>query len=134
MKVRTPETITFQRWSFVLHWWACWVITAINSGEQKNLMKFLICVWHPRSEHVVTFLQAHVVLSFFHLSVTIKGRSYLNVSEVLCCYKSRTLKTKKKLQLFFNRTGPCPVNVLKVQHVLNAKFPDWRVGWIEPIP
>jgi hypothetical protein len=79
-------------------------------------------------------LQAHVVLSFFLLSVTIKGKSYLNVLEVWCYYKSRTLKTKRKLQLFSKRTGPCPVSVLKVQHVLNARFPEWRVGWSEPVP
>jgi hypothetical protein len=102
-------------------------------------MKFLLCVSHLKGEHVVTFLQAHVVLSFFHLSVTIKGKSYLVVLEVLCCSKSRALKTKKKLHLFSNRTKPCPVSVLKVQHVPNARFPDWRVGWIKrvswsPIP
>jgi hypothetical protein len=109
-------------------------ISAFNSGEQPNLTKFLLCVWHPKGEHVVTFLQTHVVLSFFHLSVTSKGKSYLVVLELLCCSKSRTLKTKKKLHLFSNRTKPCPVSVLKFQHVLNARFPDWRVGWFKPVP
>lgn len=49
-------------------------------------------------------------------------------------YKSSTLKTKKKLQLSPNRTGPCLILVLKVQHALLARFPEQRAGRSEPIP
>lgn len=93
-----------------------------------------MCVWLPRGEHVLILLHAHVVLSFFHLSVTINGKSYLNVLEVLCCTSQGHWKQKRNCNSFPTRQDHAQFLSLKVQPVPNAKFLDWRVGWIEVIP